>query len=173
MNFGVFSNGNGILAAATKDVVAKFHDGRFRTGAPPLCLQTRRASPLLPPSLFLLSFGRLPLPLRVPLGLASLSASLPSAPPERLPRVPFSLFLALLSSRPRLPVERKEAAESHHVVPPHHRPLPARPLRFKSPSGGEDVNFTAWEHERRRCPQPRNGKRVSAKFAMGIPRKGP
>lgn len=140
MDFGGFqrysATETGILAAATKDAVAKFRDGRFRTGAPPLCLQTRRVSPLLPPSLFLLSFGRLPLPLRVPLGSRlSLPLCLPLLP-NASPRVPFSLFLALLSSRPRLPVERKEAAESHHVVPPHHRPLPARPLRFKSPPVG-------------------------------------
>lgn len=139
MDFGGFQRYSqrkrGILAAATKDVVAKFRDGRFRTGAPPLCLQTRRASPLLPLSPFLLSFGRLPLPFGIPLGLSPLSASLPSAP-TRMPPPGVFFSLSRRSSPHALasPSSEKRPRSLTMSCPPHHRPLPARPLRFKSPS---------------------------------------
>lgn len=101
-----------------------------------LCLQT---SGLSPSPIFAVSTS-----LRIPFGLFSrpsghyLTASSP----------PISLRVSLRTPPP-CPFRAKKSPVSHSlslcVVSPHYRPLPSRPLRFKSPcSGGgrEDVNFT-------------------------------
>lgn len=56
------------------------------------------------------------------------------------------LFVFLVSLLTPSPARwAKKGRGSLRVVSPHYRPLPSRPLRFKSPCGGggrEDVNFT-------------------------------